>query len=279
MSLQQLRNAFVPFQPDPEGPDSAALAYAASFAAAAKAHLTVRAYGVRTTAPYTVAPEMVGSLIESINDKRETELKAAAEATKKKLDGSGLDVDFQSRFELHDQTITGIGLMGRLNDISIVDAPLDYFAMGRAVVEELLFHTGRPAILVPKNAPAFKASRILVAWDGSARAARALNDAMPLLRAADKVDIVSVHKEKDLSKLPPGTQVAPFLARHGVNVEVVGLDVIGDAGKTLLSHAQIAAADMIVMGAFAHSRLRQFVFGGVTETMLLNADIPVLMSH
>jgi nucleotide-binding universal stress UspA family protein len=134
----------------------------------------------------------------------------------------------------------------------------------------------------PSGAPWWRSCcfrRIVVAWDGSARAARALNDAMPFLRGAEHVEIVSVVNDKDLSRMVPGAEVAPHLSRHGVKAEVVDLELVSDAGRTILDRAKLVGADMIVMGAFAHSRWRQFVLGGATESMLLNADIPVLMSH
>jgi nucleotide-binding universal stress UspA family protein len=102
---------------------------------------------------------------------------------------------------------------------------------------------------------------------------------MPFLRAADKVSLVSVVNEKETAGLLPGAEIAPQLARHDIEVEVVDLMHIGNAGDTLLQYAKKIDADMLVMGAFAHSTWRQFVLGGVTTTMLTKAHVPVFMSH
>jgi nucleotide-binding universal stress UspA family protein len=279
MSLQHVKNIFVPFQRAANGMVSSALAYAASLATEANAHLTARLLGVKATLPYTVAPEFVGSLIETIDSKSEQELKDAHKAAEQLCGRENLVADLQSTLVSHDEALASVRLHGRLNDISVVDAPYNYYALGRSIVEELLFHTGRPVIVVPQGAATFRASRILVAWDGGERAARALHNAMPLLRAADRVEIVAVQNDKDPSVLPRGSELAPFLARHGVTVDVVALDMTDGAGKAILSRARTTAADLIVMGAFAHSRLRQFVMGGVTESMLTEAEVPVFMSH
>src|SRR5215203_187649 len=102
-----------------------------------------------------------------------------------------------------------------------------------------------------------------------ARGQRALNDAMPLLRAADAVEVVSVGGEKDLSGAVSGTEVASHLARHGVNVSVENLVAKqGDVAESLRGQASLSRADIIVMGAYAHSRVRQIVLGGVTQSLL-----------
>jgi nucleotide-binding universal stress UspA family protein len=120
----------------------------------------------------------------------------------------------------------------------------------------------------------------VVAWDGTSRAARALNDAMPLLTSAEYVELASVLKEKDLTKLVPGAEAAPHLSRHGIDATVANVDAThGDAGKALRGRAALVSADMIVMGAFAHSRWRQMVLGGVTDSMLTASEIPVFLSH
>jgi nucleotide-binding universal stress UspA family protein len=279
MALSHIKNIFVPFQPAPEGVASGALGYAMSMAEKARAHLTVRAFAVKVGSPYTVAPAFVNSLVGPVNAKHQAELDKAYAALKQRIEGAPFACDSSAKLLDHDDILGVVGFQGRLHDINIVDMPYEYFTVGRAMVEEILFHTGRPIVVVPKTVSAFSANRIVVAWDGSARAARALNDAMPFLRGAEHVELVSVVNEKDLSKMVAGAEIAPHLARHGVKAEVVDLELDGKAGATILRRATLVSADMIVMGAFAHSRWRQFILGGVTESMLLDAEIPVFMSH
>src|SRR5690606_20730485 len=115
----------------------------------------------------------------------------------------------------------------------------------------------------------FSGDRIIAAWDGSEKAARAINDAMPFLRAATQVELISVTGEKDLTNSVPGAEIAPHLTRHGVNVNVLSLpSQNGDVAETLRNHAYLTRTDMIVMGDFMHSRLRQMILGGTTQSLL-----------
>jgi nucleotide-binding universal stress UspA family protein len=230
--------------------------------------------------PYSLAPQFVGSLVGPANAEEKTRIDKAEADLKAQLVSSGLGYDIRSAQLNQADAIDLAATQGRLHDLTIIDSPPEYFAVGRALAEELLFHTGRPVIVVPAGVTAFKAKRIVVAWDGTARAARALNDAMPLLTSAEYVELASVLKEKDLTKLVPGAEAAPHLSRHGIDATVANVDATdGDAGKALRNRATLVGADMIVMGAFAHSRWRQMVLGGVTDSMLNESEIPVFMSH
>jgi nucleotide-binding universal stress UspA family protein len=280
MPLNQIRNVFVPFSPDRDGQLPASVSYGLSLAEKTKAHLTFRVLGHHYDPPYSLAPQFVASLVGPANAEEKARIEKAEAALKGLLSSSGLGFDVRSAQLSQADTVDLAAMQGRLHDLAIVDSPAEYFDIGRALVEELLFHTGRPVIVVPAGFTAFKAKRILVAWDGTARAARALNDAMPLLTSAEYVELASVLKEKDLSKLVPGAEAAPHLSRHGIDATVANVDAAnGDAGKALRNRATLVGADMIVMGAFAHSRWRQMVLGGVTDSMLSSSEIPVFMSH
>jgi nucleotide-binding universal stress UspA family protein len=276
----RFRNIFVPCTPDREGNLPASVSYAVSLAERSKAHLTIRIIGTLFEAPYSLAPGFVGSLTGPANAEEKARLAKAGSALKALMATTQAPHDIETLQVPFNQQAHIASFQGRLHDLTVMDSPQEYFANGRAIAEEVLFHTGRPMICVPAGVDAFKAERILVAWDGTARAARALNDAMPLLVQAEHVEIVSITNDKDLSKLVPGAEVAPQLARHGITVEVVALNPVGkDAGAALRERATLAGIDMIVMGAFAHSRWRQMVLGGVTDSMFEHAVIPVFMSH
>jgi nucleotide-binding universal stress UspA family protein len=276
----RIRNVFVPFAPDREGRLPASVSYAVSLAEKNDAHLTFRILGTFFEAPYSLAPAFVGSLTGPANAEEKVRVAKAESALMALMSGAGLPWDQEALQLPLVQQVEIAAYQGRLHDLTVIDAPQEYFTNGRAIAEEVLFQTGRPMICVPVDVTAFKASRILVAWDGTARAARSLNDAMPWLLQAEHVEIVSITNEKDLSKLVPGAEVAPQLARHGIKAEVVALDALGkDAGTALRERATLAGIHMIVMGAFAHSRWRQMVLGGVTDSMFSHAEIPVFMSH
>ncbi len=120
----------------------------------------------------------------------------------------------------------------------------------------------------------------MVCWDGSRQAARAVADAMPLLERAGKVEVVIIASEPDRHEEIAGADMAQHLARHGLNVAVeriTGGNI--DVADALLSHAADSGADFIVMGGYGHSRLREFIFGGVSHSILGSMTLPMLMSH
>ncbi len=149
------------------------------------------------------------------------------------------------------------------------------------IAETTLFESGRPIVIVPyiQKAP-IKLDRVMVCWDGSRPAARAVGDAMPLLSKAGQVEIVTIANEPGKQDEIEGVDMGQHLARHGLKVEVERIpagDV--DIADALLSHAADSGANLMVMGGYGHSRLRQFVLGGVTRSIFRSMTVPVLMSH
>ncbi|MFV0280387.1 MAG: universal stress protein, partial [Rhodoblastus sp.] len=147
------------------------------------------------------------------------------------------------------------------------------------LIEAMLFDSGRPAVVVPGQwTKGAAARRIVVAWDGGARAARAIGDAMPLIAQAEQVEVVCVI-ENGAENLE-GSDIARHLARSCAQLKLVDLPMThDDAGRTLRDYLSSARADLLVMGAFAHSRLFQFTLGGVTSAMLEEASLPVFYSY
>jgi nucleotide-binding universal stress UspA family protein len=144
-----------------------------------------------------------------------------------------------------------------------------------------LFESGRPVLIVPyiQKTP-LKLGRMMACWDGSRSAARAIADALPILARAKTVEIFTVTGEAGKDSELEGSDIAHHLARHGVRVEVerqVADDI--DVGSVILSRAADSSADLIVMGGYGHSRLREFVLGGATRKILASMTAPVLMSH
>ena len=149
--------------------------------------------------------------------------------------------------------------------------------------DSVILTCGRPALVVPYiGARRTPSKHAIVAWNGSREAARAVNDALPLLTGADRVDVMCVNpgrSEEDDADLP-GADLCLHLARHGVKAEAQAL-VADDleVGDLLLSRAADHGADLIVMGAYGHSRWREVVLGGVTRQLLNQMTVPVFMSH
>lgn len=152
-----------------------------------------------------------------------------------------------------------------------------------AVLERALFASGRPVLVVPA-AGGFETvgRRVLVGWNGSREAARAVNDALPLLARAEATTVLAVNPRRGLGERgdQPGADIARHLARHGLEVAVehpVAPEM--GAGDILLNRAADLGADLLVVGAYGHSRVRELVLGGVTRTLLRRMTLPVLMSH
>ncbi|HET9429409.1 MAG TPA: universal stress protein [Allosphingosinicella sp.] len=149
------------------------------------------------------------------------------------------------------------------------------------IAEGLIFESGRPVLLLPERGGAgHRFAAITIGWDGSRAAARALGDSLPLCRQAESVELVAVTGEKGLPADPGLNDIRHHLATHDVDASLVELPAQGlDAGSALLRHCADAGADLLVMGAYGHSRLREFVLGGATRSVLAAAEIPVLLSH
>jgi nucleotide-binding universal stress UspA family protein len=172
--------------------------------------------------------------------------------------------------------------MGRRFDLIVVGQAQHDKPMPEEVVDEgVLFESGRPVVFVPfiQTAP-LKLDRVMVAWDGSRAAARAVGDAMPFLEKTKRAEVVVIGSKPPKSDEVPGADLGQHLARHGINVEVkhiIAPDT--DVPSTILSYAADSSVDLIVMGGYGHSRLREFVLGGATRGLLESMTVPVLMSH
>lgn len=147
--------------------------------------------------------------------------------------------------------------------------------------EDVVFASGRPSLVLPVDWPAERLPRrVVVGWNGSREAARAIADALPFLCVAEAVHLVVVPEGKirGLLGADPGADISRHLARHGVNVTLTQL-AGDDAGSLLLDHARRHDADLLVMGASGQSRISEFIFGGATRRILAQARIPVLLSR
>ena len=156
-------------------------------------------------------------------------------------------------------------------------------ALFRPLPGEVALAVGRPVLVVPYAGRFDEVGRrVLVGWDASRAATRAVNDAIPLLAGADSVTVLTIDPEGSPAGHGdvPGADIALHLARHGVKatVETTSSGGIG-VGNALLSRASDLGADLLVMGAYAHSRVRELLLGGATRTILESTTLPVLMAH
>ena len=165
----------------------------------------------------------------------------------------------------------------RLRDLTIIPESDD-----RWYAEAVIFGSGRPTLILPQNprSPTFALGTIAVAWDFSRAAARAVTDSLPFLERAATVRVVSVLNEKDLDHKHSLEELASNLSRHGIDVTMDRVEAKGMAiGDALEAYVASHAADLLVMGAYGHSRLREFVLGGATRSLLSKPSLPILFSH
>jgi nucleotide-binding universal stress UspA family protein len=177
-----------------------------------------------------------------------------------------------------------VGLHARYADLTVLGQGVDVQDPSGEVAwlpEELVLGVGRPVLIVPRYGTfATVGERVLVAWNGSREATRAVNDALPIMKLATVVTVLSIDAEGQPSRRVPGADIALHLARHGIRAEVASTSSVElPVGDVLLSFAADCGADLLIMGAYGHSRLREMLLGGATRHVLRHMTLPVLMSH
>jgi nucleotide-binding universal stress UspA family protein len=172
-----------------------------------------------------------------------------------------------------------VGSYGRVFDMIVLARPgPEWQSPAMITLESALFESGRPVLIAPPSAPRSLGTNVLIAWNCSTEQARTTADAMPFLRQAERITIVTV--EGATVAGPSGEEMARALKVNGISAEPITLKARkGGAGEALLSKADELGCDLIVKGAYTQSRLRQMIFGGTTRYVLANAKLPVLMAH
>lgn len=178
-----------------------------------------------------------------------------------------------------DMPVQGLVDLARLHDLVILPAPgpetLDY-----RIIHAAIFRTGCPALFLPAGRPLVGPRRVAVGWDFSREATRALKDALPLLELADDIHLLTVTGEKDIVTTTAATDLEKFFRAHGLSFHIRKLEKqFAPVAERLLDQAEELHADLLVMGAYGHSRLSEFILGGVTHDMLKDPPLPILLSH
>ncbi|MGB0682446.1 MAG: universal stress protein [Magnetovibrionaceae bacterium] len=260
---------------------------AESRSAAQTAGLLAKHFGAKLTLLHMVADArdavplvgegMSGALIDEI-------VKATEEDAKRRLDSAEADRDSLSLEDADWRVLSGredeeVALRGRLADLTVLSRPGGaQETSANLTLHAALFETGRPVLVVPETPMATLPKRIAISWNGSAQASRALAAALPFLIVAEKV--VVLNAKADVAEPVCCEALAGYLAAHGIKADVDSFQPSGVAvGADILSHAAHQQADMLVMGAYTHSRMRQLILGGVTSHVLEHAELPVLMAH
>jgi nucleotide-binding universal stress UspA family protein len=196
-----------------------------------------------------------------------------------------LGVTSFERRRIDEEPGLGISLQGRYCDLVVISqsgAPVLAPRLRADFPQYVLLNCARPVLVVPASGTVGEVgNRITVAWNGSPNAIRALTSAIALMQRAQRVDLLvfNADAEGDLHGELPGSDIGLYLARHGVKVEVTAAHAGRNVGEALLAHARDAGSDLIVMGAYGHSRVRDILLGGATRTALRSSTLPLWMAH
>ncbi len=265
--------------------DEPAVALAAAVATKFDAQLTATFLTPLPDEPLAYEPTVVAGVWAELLGRARMQAEAERKKFEARLQKLGRDCDLRTAEALSRDLGRVAAVHARYADISVLTRPMEG-AVGdvrEELIEGILFHAGRAILVAPPGWSGTEiGKKIVVAWDASREATRALSEAQPLLDVAKQVTVVTVDaKPKAFGHGDiPGANIAAHLGRRGLPVEVRNADSGGrSAADTIMAEADATGADLVVMGGYAHSRLRELVFGGATRDLLRNAKLPLLMAH
>ncbi len=259
----------------------AAIDYALYFCDAQKAHLTVDLTTTIIDMPSGYLLPAIDEALRVLNDERRKKAAHVQQQIELAAQLSGIAIDCHVVRAAYAQIRDRFVMTARLSDLCVLSMPDGILPTKNDILEDILFGSGRPVIVVPTQfvrQPSLK--HTAVAWDGSREAARAIGDAIPLLKDAHTIEILCVESDQS-EQGGAGTDLARRLGRHCSGaLKLVELPLTeSDAGSILRAHLEAAAPDLLVMGAYGHSRFREFLLGGVTRTLLRDSKVPLFCSH
>lgn len=230
-------------------------------------------------------PEVVIPMDDSMKRRFEALRPDIRDAFAKRMDAAGLSNDFVSDEPGGQDLMFGVAGHGRTVDMIVMpmhasDGEIE--ARDAGEIASLVMAAGRPVLVLPPDLePGYTLDVALVAWNGSREAARAAYDAVPVLKDATETDVVWIDPGGTLlgEADAPGAEIGNVLARHGINVNVRALNSATTAEDTLMEAVRGRAADLLVLGAYGRSRLRERILGGMTEHVLRRMPCPVLLSN
>jgi nucleotide-binding universal stress UspA family protein len=266
------------------GDDDRALDQALAIAEGLGAHLEVLALGVAPpppASPYGIVSNDIwaGEIREG-----QAQAEARADAIRARIGTGGPSVSVESQYVDRGTVATLVARSARYADLTLIGRqPAEADPLQAWVLNGALFESGRPVLLMPEGPLTFpRPRRVLVAWDASVEASKAVRDSLGLMARAEAVDAVLIDPVPSFEGHgpEPGADLATYLGRHGISIEVHRLPREGREVADILNRCALdRGADLIVMGGFGHSRLRQRIFGGTTTKMMKGAKVPVLMAH
>ena len=264
-----------------EGELTPAVKQALALAIAHKAHLTSISVARLMVVPgVTIGGAIVASALSTVNNKVRESAAAASRLVHEAAKLAGINHDSDVLAASLPEASAWLARRARSADLTVVDRPADVIDAQQAYFEDALFSSGRPVLIASPDHTSEQVRKLAVAWDGSRVAARALGDALSVFPQVNEADVIVVMGEKELSNAVPGVEIARHLARCEIKAEVVNVQLGGrSVAEVLNATARDRRADVIVMGGFGHSRLREFILGGVTRELSTSASRPLMLSH
>lgn len=276
-----IRNVLVHVAAESCDPHRGATHYALGLAEWGEAHLEALVFELDVVTPKSFYGRQITADAISRVDQRNADIVPVAEALRRLAAERGIDAAVVTdRSHVHSAPEIATD-HARLADIVVAGVCDGGLLSERMVAEALIFQSGRPVIIVPVDHEAgFSAARVVIAWDYSKVAARALSDALPLLRRASEVTLVIFGDDKDFASSLSKDDLVAALGRRGVEAQVLQAELGGrDIGTAIDAVVREVGADLLVMGGFGHSRFRDFVLGGATRAILAAPPVPTLISH
>lgn len=248
------------------------------------AHLSVAVVGVALPPPSTVAYAMAVDIWADGHSELQESIREKADEIEAMLQKAEISAGVSQHYLMEGAIAGLVGLHARYSDMAIVSpTTAENRHFRERVLKGLTFESGIPFLVLPESAtPTLKPNSVVIAWRGTLEASRAVHAAIDLMAGAKSVVVAMVDPQENQwdSGEEPGFDIGSFLARHGIRVEVERIAGGGrEPGEVLMRCARDRNADMLVMGAYGHSRLREYVLGGTTRYMLDHAPLPVLMMH
>ena len=266
------------------GQDDLEVDRAAGIAAGLKAHLSVLAVGVAPPPPSSPYGVVSNDIWAAEIGEGQAVAHAHAEEVAAALAARRVPATVQSQYVDRGTVATLVARYARYADVTLITPQAEGVELMQSwVINGALFESGRPVVLLPRGPVAFPAvERVMIAWDASVEASKAVRDAIGLMRQAKETHAVLIDPVPSFEGHgpAPGADLATYLGRHGISVTVHRLPREGREVSELLQRTALdLGADLIVMGGFGHSRLRQRIFGGTTTSTLKETRTPVLMAH
>ncbi|MGV4796703.1 universal stress protein [Rhizobium sp. F40D2] len=272
------RHIFLPLLTYPDATSEFMISNAVALAHHMRATLTVCAVGISVPDVSNALSSLIIDAAQMARDAEALSRKRASVLTQRAVDeAQSASVDVRTREITVEEpfVVDALAEASRAYDLVL----LELAGLSRPIVEAVLFGSGRPLILYPPAPFGGRIDHVAIAWDGSRAAARAAHDASAFLEQASKVYLLSVIDEKPIT-YETGDYLVENLLKSGVMAEATRVRARGEpVGEALQSKAFELRADLLVMGGFGHSRLREFVLGGATQAVLTNITLPVLLSH